>query len=84
MRVAIVNIGNSRGIRLPKALIEQFRLGDAVELEAHEDYLVIRPARVPRNGWDQEFTAMAEAGEDDLLDRESSPSTKWDEHEWEW
>jgi antitoxin MazE len=84
MRVTIVRIGNSRGIRIPKALIDQYELGDAVELEAHEDHLAIRPARTARFGWDEAFREMAEQGDDELLDRGSLGQTEWEKTEWEW
>ena len=44
MKAALIRIGNSRGIRIPKALVEQYRFNDEVELEPHRDHLVIRPA----------------------------------------
>ena len=55
MRTSIVRIGNSRGVRIPKAILSQCRLGDAVELEPHPNRLVIRPVRHPRSGWDEAF-----------------------------
>ena len=48
MKTALVQIGNSRGVRIPKAFLEQCQLHDQVELELRHDYLVIRPAKQPR------------------------------------
>jgi antitoxin MazE len=84
MKIAIVRIGNSHGIRIPKALIDQYQLGDTVELELHEDHLAIRPARSVRLGWDEAFREMAERGDDELLDRDSLGQTEWEKTEWEW
>lgn len=84
MKTNVVRIGNSRGIRIPKKLLEECRLEDTVELEAHKDYLVVRSISKPRSGWDESFRAMAEHGDDALLDRESLASTKWDRTEWRW
>lgn len=84
MRVSVVRIGNSRGIRIPKTLLEQCRLGTAVELEVRQGQLVVRAADKPRGGWEEAFRRMAERGDDVLLDRESLPSTRSDETEWEW
>ena len=84
MRASIVRIGNSRGIRIPKSLLEQCRLGSSVELEVQDGQLVIRPADRPRAGWDDAFCAMAEQRDDALLDQESLPGTAWDAKEWEW
>ncbi len=82
MKTAIVRIGNSKGIRLPKPILEQCGITDEVELEVEDDRLVIRPARPPRFGWAEAFAAMARAGDDVLLDEEST--SPWDETEWRW
>ena len=68
MRAKIVRIGNSQGIRIPKGLLEQCRLGKDVELEVEDGQLVIRSAREPRQGWEKLFAGMTEAGDDVLLD----------------
>ncbi len=78
----IIKIGNSRGIRIPKAWLEQVGLDKDVEVSVQSDRLVIRPARQPREGWDEQFREMAEHGDDRLLD-ETTP-TQWDTDEWEW
>lgn len=82
MKARIISIGNSRGIRIPKQLLELSNLGDEVELEAERDRIVIRSARQPRQGWDEAFRAMAAKDDDRLLDP-SSP-TKFDKEEWDW
>ncbi len=50
MKVELVRVGNSRGIRIPKPIIEQCGFEDAVELRIENDHLVIAPARLPRAG----------------------------------
>jgi antitoxin MazE len=82
IRTRLIKIGNSQGIRIPKALIEQVGLGQDVEVEAQDGQLVIRPVRHPRAGWEAEFRAMAARGDDRLLDAETP--TQWDESEWHW
>ena len=82
LRTHIIRIGNSRGIRIPKAWIEQLGLTGEVELVAEDDRLVLRPATRPRQDWDEQFRAMAERGDDQLLDE--PVATDWDEAEWEW
>lgn len=84
MKANVVRIGNSRGIRIPKAVLEHCRLTDAVELDVQEDHLVIRPAAKSRKGWDEAFRRMHQQGDDTLLDRDSLPATKWDRTEWRW
>jgi len=84
VKTSIIRIGNSRGIRIPKTLLEQCRLGDTVELEVQNDQLVVRSVVKPRSGWEDAFRRMAQQGDDALLDRESWPQTQWDKTEWEW
>ena len=84
MRASVVRIGNSRGIRIPKTILEQCGLGTTVELEVRQGQLVVRAAERPRSGWEEAFRWMAAQGDDALLDRGSLPSTRWDETEWEW
>ncbi|HEX8318722.1 AbrB/MazE/SpoVT family DNA-binding domain-containing protein [Longimicrobium sp.] len=84
MKARIVRIGNSHGIRIPKPLLEESGLRGEVELEARPHQIIIRAANRPRAGWDAAFQAMAEAGDDALLDREFADSPEWDDREWEW
>ena len=78
----LIKIGNSRGIRIPKICLEQVGLTDEAEITVEANQLVIRPARHPREGWEEQFKEMAERGEDKLLDPETP--TEWDRTEWEW
>jgi antitoxin MazE len=84
VRTRIIRIGNSRGLRLPKHVIEQVGLGNEVELDIQQDQIIIRPAPHPRADWDAQFRSMAENGDDQLLDEEAVSTTEWDEAEWEW
>jgi len=84
MKANIVRIGNSRGIRLPKSVLEQCHLKDSVEIEVDDDTLIIKPAHSPRSGWAESFSSMAEQGDDRLLDADVNLSTEWDESEWRW
>ena len=84
MKTTLVQIGDSRGIRIPKAFLEQCRLDGQVELELRHDHLVIHPARRPRSGWDDDFRQIREQGDDVLLDEASLAATEWDTIEWEW
>ena len=83
IRTRLVKIGNSRGIRLPKSLVEQIGLGEMVELDVQDGTLVVRPLENPRAGWAEAFRTMAERGDDKLIDGEW-PATDFDKTEWEW
>jgi len=82
IKTRIVKIGNSQGIRIPKGSLEQAGLETEVELDVQFNQIVIRPAHPSRHNWDQQFSAMAAQGDDQLLDEVTS--TDWDEKEWEW
>lgn len=84
MRAKIIKIGNSQGIRIPKLFPEQTGLDGEVELEAQGDQIIIRSVSRPRQGWDEAFQAMAERGDDQLLDDDLIGQTRWDRNEWEW
>jgi len=84
MKVRIVRIGNSQGIRIPKPLIVQTGLKGEVDITVRENRLVISPTSLPRAGWADAFRAMARHGDDALLDSEVVNTSRWDEEEWEW
>lgn len=83
MKVDLVRIGNSRGIRIPKPVIDQCGLGDTVELLVEEDRLVIVPERLARQGWKERFAAAGSSA-DDPLPLEPLPANEFDDGEWTW
>lgn len=84
MKVKVVRIGNSRGIRIPKPLLEQCHLGETVELEVRSDHLAVLPTKGPRSGWASAFREIAAKGDDVLADGDALPATSWDRSEWAW
>ncbi len=84
MKTRIVKIGNSRGIRIPKVLLEQSSVGEEVELKVQNGQIVIRSAIHPRQGWEEAFQSMAEHDDDKLLYEDVTGQTRWDEDEWQW
>ena len=83
-RTHIIRIGNSRGIRIPRLLLEQAGMSGEVQLEAMVDRIVIRPSRLPRQDWEDGFKAMGQQGDDRWVDGMSPPQASWDETDWEW
>jgi antitoxin MazE len=81
-KTRIVRIGNSRGIRVPKILLDQAQLPDEVELHAEPGRLIVQASRRPRTGWAEAARAMSAAGHDGLLD--DTTATRFDRKEWEW
>ena len=84
MRTRLIRIGSSRGIRIPKGLLEQTGLHDEVEIGVLGDSLIIRPARKARAGWAAVFQEMARRGNDALIDDAEPSLSCWDEDGWEW
>lgn len=83
MKIDLVRIGNSQGIRIPKPIIEQCGFGNSVEMTVKNKALVITSAKPLRQDWEEAFRAMAAAGDDRPIDLEGMPSN-WDDTEWEW
>lgn len=67
MDVSIIAIGNSKGIRLSKALLEKYNITDKVELILEKGYIILKPKAAPRDGWENAFKKMHENGDDHLL-----------------
>jgi antitoxin MazE len=84
MKTRIIQIGNSKGVRIPKRLLEQAGLHGEVEMCVEHDTLVIGPAGRPRAGWAAAFREMSRHGEDSLLDAALPSLSSWDDDEWDW
>ena len=67
MEISIIPIGNSKGIRLTKTLIEKYNFKDTVELILEKGYIILKPISTPRKGWEKSFKKMHENGDDKLL-----------------
>jgi antitoxin MazE len=67
MDISVIPIGNSRGIRLTKTLIEKYNITDRVELVLEKEYIIIKPRKEPRRGWEKAFRKMYEQGDDWLI-----------------
>ncbi|UMY64644.1 MULTISPECIES: AbrB/MazE/SpoVT family DNA-binding domain-containing protein [unclassified Flavobacterium] len=67
MDVSVIAIGNSKGIRLSKNLLEKYNITDKVELILEKGYIILKPKSEPRAGWEHAFKKMNENGDDHLL-----------------
>ena len=81
VRTRIVKIGNSQGIRIPKPVLDQLGFNEEVELEILPEQLIVRIPRLSRQDWEDQFKAMAAAGDDKLLDEAPISLSTWDEKE---
>ena len=82
IRSKVVKIGNSRGIRIPRTVLEQAGLTDEVEMTVEGNKLIIQASRQTRQDWEERFIDMAIHNDDQLLDEVATP--QWDEEEWTW
>lgn len=67
MEVSIIKIGNSKGIRFSKTILEKYQFKDKVNLTLDKDRIIIKAISTPRKGWESSFKAMADVGDDKLL-----------------
>lgn len=82
VELKVVRIGNSRGVRLPKAVLERYEIKDALVLEAREEGLLLRGKNDKRLTWEETYRAAAREKEDwsDLdatLSDGIEPGEKW-------
>ena len=82
MKARLVRVGNSRGVRIPKPLIEEARLEDEVVISVRDRSLIITSVESPRFGWAEAARLLRSRGED----RPSEPDTptRFDQEEWQW
>lgn len=67
MEISVIPIGNSKGIRLTKTLLEKYNIKDTVELILEKGYIILKPKTTPRKGWDKAFKKMHENADDKSL-----------------
>ncbi|MGL1890751.1 MAG: AbrB/MazE/SpoVT family DNA-binding domain-containing protein [Spirochaetaceae bacterium] len=82
MLVSVIPIGNSKGIRIPKKILQQLHIEDSVELEVHKDELLIKPIhKNAREGWAKSFSQMSYHIDDELF---ISDDLDIEESDWVW
>jgi len=82
MLASVIQIGNSRGIRLPKRILNELKIKDEVELIVNKDKLIIKGVeKKPRQGWNEAFAKMSNDKADKLLIPENIDNETF---EWVW
>jgi len=81
IELKVVAIGNSRGLRLPKAVLDRYAIGEAVVLEAREEGLLLRGKKDKRLSWDETFKDMARE-RDDWRDFDATVAAGLDKEPW--
>jgi len=67
MELSVIQIGNSKGIRLSKTLLDKYNIGDTVETILETGYIITRPKSTPWKGWEKAFNKMQENKDDQPL-----------------
>ncbi len=67
MELSVINIGNSKGIRLSKTILEKYNIQDKIEVILEKGFIVLKPKTEPRKNWEKAFKKMHENGEDQML-----------------
>ena len=78
IQVSIVQVGNSKGIRLSKTLLDKYKFTNKVELILENDYNILKPVNEPRKNWEDAFAEMHKNGDDKLLIDSVFDGEKWD------
>lgn len=64
LELKVVPIGNSRGVRLPKAVLDKYAIREAVLVEEREEGLLLRSKEDKRLSWEETYREMAQERED--------------------
>ncbi len=67
MEISVIQIGNSKGIRFSKTILEKYDIKEKVDLTLEKGQIIVKPIREPRKGWESLFKKMNENGDDELL-----------------
>ena len=67
METTIIKIGNSKGIRLSKFILEQYNINEKVEIILKKGYIVLKPIMTPRKNWEASFKQMRMDNDDQHL-----------------
>ncbi len=83
MKIKVIDIGNSKGIRLPQTILRQYHISNYLEIELKKDGILLKPFDKARDGWEEQFKKGI---------KKLSPEEKelmqvrnmFDEEEWKW
>jgi antitoxin MazE len=67
METAIIQIGNSKGLRLSKTILEKYNIKDKVEMILEKGRIILKPIDSPRKNWEKAFKEMSKNNDDTLL-----------------
>ena len=83
MKIKLINIGNSKGLRLSKSLIQQYNINENIQLELREDGILLKPVSKPRSGWLEQFEKASKTAVSKENNWNTAPNN-FDKEEWTW
>ena len=66
METAIIKIGNSKGLRLSKTILDKYNIKDKVQIILEEGQIIIKPIETPRQNWETAFEKMSKESDDKM------------------
>lgn len=81
MIAKVIQIGNSRGIRIPNQVLKEMKIEHEIELiiSDKKDEIILKPVHKVREGWNESFKEMRNSSDDKLIIADSL-----DLKDWEW
>ena len=77
--IPLIRIGTSRGIRLPKKIIEKYQFGESVEVAYNDNSITLSTSRKPRDGWEKDFARAHADGSDKSFIPEDLDNDLWND-----
>ncbi len=75
MQVSLIDIGTSRGIRIPATVLKSFDTPSSFNLRVEDEKIVLDVIKNPRDGWDVKFKNT----KNDLLIDDTLDLEQWGE-----
>ena len=81
MQISIRDIGTSKGIIIPAAMLKEYGMVDVLEVEQSEEGIILKAVSKKRQGWEEDAKRIAAADENSLIpDIFADEDLSW----WEW
>ncbi len=82
MKLNIIPIGNSKGIRIPSSVLNQCHIESKVNMLIENGKIILVPvSKKTREGWNIKFKDMAKNNDDNLI---INDDIDLDSGDWEW
>ena len=79
MNTKIISIGNSKGVRIPKNMLNDWDENQEIEIKKIDDKIVIKPIFNSRKLWSKQLDSI-----NDEIDHVDFVENRFDQEEWQW